>query len=153
MNKIIKSISFAAAVLVTLPSLAATTIDGQIRERLDFIENSWNAGKAAELAKEIYVPSTQITGEGVDQIYAGTEDVSALVAGLVKGNKHVKIDLNSTQQVSNDVVVSWVTWTVTPTAKDAQPFNMKSLFVWKNTGKRWNIVADMYTSGVIAKTE
>ena len=101
MNKIIKLISFAAAVLVTLPSLAATSIDGQNRERLDFIENTWNAGKAAELAKEIYVPSTQITGEGVDQICAGTEDVSALVAGLVKDNKHVKIDLNSTQQVSN----------------------------------------------------
>ncbi|WGV19368.1 hypothetical protein QIY50_18590 [Pseudomonas putida] len=101
--------------------------------------------------KGIYVPSTQIAGEGTEQLYSGTQAVSELVKGLVKDNKHVQLELNSSQQVSKDVVVSWVTWTITPVAQDAKPFNMKSLFVWKNDGKRWNLVADMYTSGVIAK--
>ena len=77
--------------------------------------------------------------------------MSELVKGLVKDNKHVKLELNNSQQVTKDVVLSWVTWTVTPVAQDVKPFNMKSLFVWKNDGKRWSLVADMYTSGVIAK--
>lgn len=151
MNKLVKVICLTSAVLLALPAVAATSSDEQIRNRLDFIEKSWNAGKADELIQGIYVPSTQIAGEGTEQLYSGTQAVSELVKGLVKDNKHVQLELNSSQQVSKDVVVSWVTWTITPVAQDAKPFNMKSLFVWKNDGKRWNLVADMYTSGVIAK--
>lgn len=60
-----------------------------------------------------------------------------------------KVELDRVTPLGEDTADSWGTWTVQP--NEGAPFNMKSLFVWKRTGKGWRIVADMYASGVIAK--
>lgn len=141
--------SLALLIFVNISAHAAS-LDSEIQERLKLIEQDWNSSKAEALIKEIYLPETQIAGEGSDQLFQSPEAVSQLVKGLVKENKHVSLALDNTRQLAPDAALSWIVWTVTPAAANAEPFKMKSLFVWKKHDGKWRITADMFTSGVIA---
>lgn len=148
--KTIKLLASITLLVFVNISAHAASLDSEIQERLKLIEQDWNNGKAETLIKEIYLPETQIAGEGSDQLFESPEAISQLVTGLVKDNKHVTLALEGTRQLASDAALSWVVWTVTPAASNAEPFKMKSLFVWKKQDGKWRIVADMFTSGVIA---
>jgi hypothetical protein len=148
--KIIKPLIALLVLGLTSVSVHADTLSIALKERLSFIENAWNQGQADKLVKEIYLPQTQIAGEGSDDLYEGVS-VSNLVSELVKDNKMVKLQLIDVQALANDAALSWVQWHVTPTNGSTPAFDMKSLFVWKRSHGQWRIVADMYTSGNLPK--
>lgn len=127
---------------------AASNAQQQIDSKLHGIASLWPKKDAQAVVDAVYTEQTEITGEGVEELYKGKKQLAGLVAHLMEGSKSTTINLDRLVQLSDSSAYTWVTWNVTP-AGDEAPFKMKSLFVWKKENGNWFIVADMFASGAI----
>lgn len=121
-----------------------------IESKLDGIAASWPKKDAKTVVEQVYTDQTQITGEGVAELYQGKAQLTGLIQHLMEGSKSTVIHLNRLVQLNDESAYTWVTWDVTPAGNEA-PFKMKSLFVWKKEHGNWSIVADMFANGAIAQ--
>lgn len=144
---------FSAIAMIPAVSMA-TAVQGkneeQISSKLQHLAKTWADKKPEDIVKSMYVDDTEITGEGVPELYTGHQALVGLVGHLMETSKSTTIDLNRFKQLTDDVAYTWVTWNVTP-ADSSAPFQMKSLFVWKKIGNDWRIVADMFANGAMPK--
>lgn len=143
----------SAVVLMPAVATAATAPnknEEQISSKLQHLAKIWGDKQPENVVKSMYVDETEITGEGVAELYSGHEALVGLVGHLMESSKSTTIELNRFKQLSDDVAYTWVTWNVAP-ADSSSPFQMKSLFVWKKTGSDWRIVADMFANGAMPK--
>lgn len=143
---------FALLVAVGLGSICTQVLADDDRQQIDSklqrIASLWPKKDAKAVVDEVYTEQTEITGEGVDELYRGKAELTGLISHLMEGAKNTVIHLDRIQQMGADAAYTWVTWNVTPTGNEA-PFKMKSLFVWKKERGEWFIVADMFASGSI----
>ncbi|WP_413044085.1 DUF4440 domain-containing protein [Pseudomonas sp. YJ42] len=144
----IAGLLFTAAAMPTLAA-DADTLKQALRERLDVVEARWEQNDAKGIVAEAYVPETEITGEQTEPLFTGTEALTSLVESLVADSTTATIRLDRVTPLGADSAYTWVTWDVQPNA--GEPFQMKSLFVWKRMPQGWRIVADMYASGSVLK--
>lgn len=124
-------------------------VSAQVQKKLAMVETRWVTKDAAGLVDSLYVPQTEITGEGVPELFTGKEQLNGLVSHLMEGAKSTSIKLDKLVLTGEGTAYTWVTWDVQPEAKDEKPFKMKSLFVWKQVDGDWRVVADMFASGEI----
>jgi hypothetical protein len=118
-----------------------------LRERLNVLETLWLEKNSNEIVHQLYTDETEITGAETDELYSGTGALRELVALLVADTCSAAIRIDRLRPLASDVVYTWVTWDLE--SKHGEPFNMKSLFIWKRQDQGWRIVADMYAGGVI----
>lgn len=145
----------SAVLLLTAVSLGTTCTQAlasdarqRIDDKLQGIASLWPKKDAKAVVEKVYTEQTEITGEGVNELYKGKAQLTVLVSHLMEGSRSTIIHLDRLQQIGDDAAYSWVTWDVTPVGNEA-PFKMKSLFVWKKEQGDWFIVADMFASGAI----
>jgi hypothetical protein len=144
---------FSAVAMTPSVSMAADAPgknEANISAKLQHLAKTWADKSPEDIVKSMYVDETEITGEGVPELYTGHQALVGLVGHLMEISKSTTIDLNRFRQLTDDVAYTWVTWNVTP-ADSSAPFQMKSLFVWKKTGNDWRIVADMFANGAMPK--
>ncbi|MFF7065631.1 DUF4440 domain-containing protein [Pseudomonas sp. NPDC008258] len=127
----------------------ATDTRHSIDAKLQGIAGLWSKKDAKAVVDEVYTEQTEITGEGVNQLYKGKAQLTELLSRLMEGSRSTVLHLDRLQQIGDDAAYTWVTWDVTPVG-DELPFKMKSLFVWKKEHGAWYIVADMFAAGAIA---
>lgn len=120
-----------------------------IRERIAALEKAWEQGDVEEIAGRVWGSDAVIHGEGQPAVVDTPEGVRETVKHLLADTKKVKLDIHSIRRLAPDAVLTWVTWQVTPKAADAQPFQVKSLFVWTRDRAGWRIRADMYAMGAM----
>ncbi|MFJ4443382.1 DUF4440 domain-containing protein [Pseudomonas sp. NPDC089422] len=126
----------------------ATDVRQSIDSKLQGIASMWPMKDAKAVVDKVYTEQTEITGEGVNELYKGKAQLTGLVSHLMESSRSTLIHLDRLQQIGDDAAYTWVTWDVTP-ADDEAPFKMKSLFVWKKEHGDWFIVADMFAAGAI----
>lgn len=131
------------------PQALATDARQSIDGKLQAIASLWPKKDAKDVVENVYTEQTEITGEGVNELYKGKAQLIGLVSHLMDGSSSTVIHLDRLHQIGDDAAYTWVTWDVTPAGNEA-PFKMKSLFVWKKEHGDWFIVADMFAAGAIA---
>lgn len=152
-KKVSSSLVLLAALACGFPRAHAqspTPLHTIIESKLDGIAASWPKKDAKAVVEQVYIEQTQITGEGVPELYQGRAQLTGLVQHLMEGSKSTVIHLNRLVQLNDESAYTWVTWDVTPVGNES-PFKMKSLFVWKKEHGNWFIVADMFANGAIAQ--
>lgn len=151
MQAFIRQLIAACALgLLAQAGLAADSVpEKAIRERIAALEKAWEKGDVEEIASRVWGRDAVIHGEGQPAVVNTPEGVRETVRHLLADTKKVKLDIHSVRQLAPDAVLTWVTWNVTPKAADAQPFQVKSLFVWTRDKAGWRIRADMYAMGAM----
>lgn len=128
-------------------------VTAQVKQKLALVESKWVKKDAAGLVDSLYVPETEITGEGVPELFTGKDQLNGLITHLMEGAKSTSIKLDKLEMLGEGSAYTWVTWNVLPEGKDEKPFKMKSLFVWKHIDGDWRIVADMFATGEIPSSK
>ncbi len=152
-NKVSSSLVLLAALACGFPlahAQASEPLQCILESKLNGIAASWPKKDAKTVVEQVYTEQTQITGEGVAELYQGKAQLTGLVQHLMEGSRSTVIHLNRLVQLNAESAYTWVTWDVTPAGNEA-PFKMKSLFVWKKEHGNWFIVADMFANGAIAQ--
>lgn len=118
-----------------------------LQAQLNQLRTLWQRKDAAGIYQALYTPDTEITGAGTPELFTGEAALTQLVSELVSGSPDAKIDINHVRALGDDAAYTWVTWLVSQ--EQGEPFQMKSLFLWRKVDGAWRIVADFYAEGTI----
>lgn len=144
-------LAVAFAFLIGAGSVFADSVPKvDIEQKLQFVASTWGQKNSEAVVKKIYTKDTEITGEGVEEVYSGQAALTGLIDHLKSTSKSTVIHLNRFVQLEDNTAYTWVTWDITP-SDAAAPFKMKSLFVWKRIAGEWFVVADMFANGEIPR--
>jgi hypothetical protein len=122
-NKVSSSLVLLAALACGFPHAHAQSsepLQSVIESKLNGIAASWPKKDAKTVVEQVYTEQTQITGEGVAELYQGKAQLTGLVQHLMAGSRSTVIHLNRLVQLNDESAYTWVTWDVTPAGNEEQ---------------------------------
>ena len=122
-NKVSSSLVLLAALACGFPlahAQASEPLQSILESKLNGIAASWPKKDARTVVEQVYTEQTQITGEGVAELYQGKAQLTGLVQHLMEGSRSTVIHLNRLVQLNDESAYTWVTWDVTPAGNEEQ---------------------------------